>query len=123
MSPIVTDKKDEYSRERYRKVQLLADNFWKQWVHEYPRLLQTRSKWLARKKNVLPNDIVLIADDSAPRQHWPLGRVMNTYPDRHGDVRSADVKTTTGIYKRPINKLCVIIPSDPEKEKVPDDRV
>ena len=115
MAPLVTGEKDLYHREKFRAVQFLADKFWRQWIQEYPRSLLPRTKWLYRKRNIQENDIVLLMDDSTPRQSWPLGRVTKPHFDRHGDVRSATVKTSTGVLERPINKLCVIVPSNPEE--------
>ena len=45
-----------------------------------------------------------------PRSQWPLGRVIDTYADSKEFVRSALVKTTTENLKRPISKICVIVP-------------
>ena len=118
MAPMVTNEKDLCHNEKYRSVQLLADKFWKQWILEYPRTLLPRSKWLRRRRNVQTDDIVLLADDSAPRQCWPLGRVITPHFDRHGDVRSVDVKTANGVLRRPVNKLCVIIPTNQDEDNI-----
>ncbi len=54
-------------------------------------------------------DIVLIADSSAPRNSWMLGRVLETFPDKKGLVRSARVQTKTNILVRPVTKLCPLL--------------
>ena len=53
-------------------------------------------------------DIVLYLETNVLRNRWPLGRVVKVYYSPDHLVRSVDVKTQTGIYKRPITKLCVI---------------
>ena len=42
---------------------------------------------------------------------WPLAKVTQTYPGKDGLVRVVDVKTSKGIYKRPVTKVAVLIPS------------
>ena len=50
-----------------------------------------------------------------------MGRVVKLYPDSVGVVRIVHVKSSTGVLKRPISKLCVIVKAD-RKEK-PDDEI
>ena len=47
---ILTEKSDNYSRQRFRIVQFAADEFWKKWVVEYSKTIQTRSKWHKTRK-------------------------------------------------------------------------
>lgn len=56
----------------------------------------------------MPGHIVLIADTTAPRSSWLLGRVLQTYPDRKGLVRSAQVQTNTSILDKPVAKICLL---------------
>ena len=93
---------------RWRHVQYLADQFWKRWVKEYLPTLQLRQKWLETKRNLQTNDVVLVMDDSLPRNSWPLGRVVKTFPGKDGLVRSVEVKTATNVLVRPIDKLCLL---------------
>ena len=92
LPPDVFYKEDNYSKRRWRQAQYIADQFWRRWVREYLPLLQQRQKWTKPERNFEVNDLVLVVDDSAPRGHWPLGRVVNTYPDRHGMTRQVEVK-------------------------------
>ena len=50
-------------------------------------------------------DIVVVADNTLRRGSWPLGKVTGVYPGRDGIVRVADVKTSSGLYRRPVAKL------------------
>ena len=54
------------------------------------------------------NDVVLMVDDNSPRSSWLLGRVIETYPDKNGTVRSVSVQTKTGIFDRPVTKLVLL---------------
>lgn len=107
--PTISAETDAYEKQRYKVVQYVADEFWKRWVEEYPRTLLTRQKWNERRKNIKVNDIVLVVDYMLPRGQWPMARVVRLYPDKLGVVRVADVKTASGVLKRPVSKLCVFV--------------
>ena len=106
---MLTDVRDNYARQRYRTVQLVADEFWRRWVQEYPRTLYPRKKWHKRRENVSLNDIVLVNDHTLLRGVWPLSRVIKLYPNARGVTRVVDLKTASGIFKRPVTKFCVIV--------------
>lgn len=106
--PGVFTTQDQYGRRRWKQMQYLADLFWKRWVREYLPLLQQRQKWNEKKKNFAVGDIVAIMDPAAPRGSWPLGRVLEVYPDANGLVRSAKLKTKSNTIERPISKLCLV---------------
>ena len=82
---------DVYSKKRWRRVQQLADEFWQRWRKSYLQSLQTRQKWTTPTKNVEVGDIVILKDDSVPRNCWKLARVETTYPDADGYVRKVKV--------------------------------
>ncbi|XP_058839359.1 uncharacterized protein LOC131694869 [Topomyia yanbarensis] len=90
---------------RWQHIQKLREHFWKRWSREYVTELQVRTKWLSQRTNVQPNMIVLVKEDNLPPQSWRIGRVTNVYPGPDGLVRVVDVKTKTGIFRRPIHKL------------------
>ena len=56
--------------------------------------------------NLREGDVVLIIDESSPREHWPMGKVVGSLPGPHGIVRATLVKTSKGEYVRPVSKLC-----------------
>ena len=76
---------------------------------EYLPLMQERNKWNKTKRNFSPGDLVVIVDDTAPRNSWLMGRVVEALPGAKGLVRSVMVKTKTNILQRPINKLCLLL--------------
>jgi len=82
---------DKYSRKRWRRVQHLSNEFWSRWRKEFLQSLQLRQKWLKPQRDLNVDDIVLIKDDSLARNHWELGRVTRTYPDKDGRVRKVQV--------------------------------
>ena len=76
-------------------------------MKEYLPLLQERQKWLSEKQNLQAKDLVLILDKRTSRNQWPLGIVEEVYPDRHGMVHQALVRTSKSRLRRDIRKLCV----------------
>jgi transposase InsO family protein len=112
LSPGTFNDKDIYAKRRWRQVQYLADIFWKRWVTEYLHTLQKRQKWLQPNRNLKVGDIVLIVDNTAPRNSWPMGRVEQVNVGSQGHVRSASVKTKSAILTRPITKLCLILEAE-----------
>ncbi|CAI5660401.1 unnamed protein product [Oreochromis niloticus] len=105
MPPGVFQKGDVYGRRRWRKVQYMSDLFWKRWVKEYLPQLQERQKWQRIGRNFIPGDVVIDVDDSAPRNPWETGRVVEAISDGKGLVRQIRVKTKTGCLDRPITKV------------------
>ncbi|KAL7875058.1 hypothetical protein SRHO_G00060280 [Serrasalmus rhombeus] len=100
-------KQDLYRR-RWRQVQYMADIFWTRWMKEYLPSLQQRQKWTRHSRNYQVGDLVLVLNESTPRSQWPLGLVIDVNAGADGLVRSVQVKTRTGIYTRPIHKLCLL---------------
>jgi len=109
LPPGIFNEKDIYARRRWRQVQFLADTFWKRWVREYLPMLQKRQKWLQPRRNMKVGDIVLIVDDKAPRNSWPMAIVEQVNVGSQGCVRSATVRTKTTTLSRPITKLCLLL--------------
>ena len=102
-------KEDCYTRRRWAQIQFLANQFWKRWMDEFVPNLLHRQKWFEVKKNLQVNDVVLLVEDMTQRSKWVMGRVLETYPDKRGLVRTVLVKTQTNVVKRPIAKLCPVV--------------
>ena len=111
LPPGIFSIKDNYARRRWRQVQYLADVFWRRWTREYLPMLQRRTKWSNTSRNVSVGDIVLIIDN-APRNSWVMGRVIKTFPDKHGLTRSAKVQIKHSVCTRPISKLCALLEAE-----------
>ncbi|XP_032416535.1 uncharacterized protein LOC116718567 isoform X10 [Xiphophorus hellerii] len=102
-------KQDLYLKRRWKQVQYMAELFWKRWITEYLPLLHERQKWMRQKRNISPGDIVLIADATAPRGCWQMGRVLAVKADGGGLVRSVQLQTKTSVLERPVTKLCLLL--------------
>ena len=117
--PGVFQKEDAYCRKRWRHVQHLANEFWTRWKREFLSILQTRQKWVAVEPNFKVDDIVLIKDENLPRNQWPLGRIIKTFPGTDdGLVRQVQLHVPTSKAKllRPIHKLLLLVEANPEEQ-------
>ncbi|XP_058456937.1 uncharacterized protein LOC131434290 [Malaya genurostris] len=95
-------------RNTWQRSQIMANQFWKQWIRDYLPTLTRRQKWLLPAKPIAIGDVVIIVDSNLPRNCWLKGRVIGVKPNADGQVRMATVQTTNGIYERPAVKLAVL---------------
>ena len=97
-------------------VQYLAEQFWIRWRREYIQNLQVKTKWNREHRNLAVDDIVLMKDEQAHRNNWPLGRVVHAIKSEDGRVRRATVLICRDgqkrTYERPIGALVLLVPSD-----------
>lgn len=91
--------------QRKRVVDSLVQSFWKRWKIEYLNTLQVRSKWLTHTKPILEGTVVLLKSENSACLDWPLGVIERTYPGKDKIIRTVDVRTTSGLYKRPLVKV------------------
>lgn len=59
----------------------------------------------------------MVEYDGKKRLDWPLGVVKEVYPGRDGKCRSALVKTKTGEFTRPIQRLFLLEMGSSSTEK------
>ena len=104
------DETDKCPKKQWKLAQYFADAFWKRWLREYlPTLLPT-GKWRNKENDPIKvGDVVLIVDLQIPRNKWKKGEVIRIYPGKDGEVRIADVKTSTNEYTRPTRKLIKLL--------------
>ncbi|KAL4009472.1 hypothetical protein ACER0C_003324 [Sarotherodon galilaeus] len=114
-------KEDLYLHKRWRRVQFLANEFWQRWKREYLLNLQQRQKWQKTSRNLQADDIVILKDDSAPRNRWKLARVVEALPSADGKVRKLKLllsdttfdkgkPITKSVYlERPVHKVVTLL--------------
>lgn len=81
------------------------EKFQERFIKDYMLQLMKSEKWQAAKENVKVGDVVLIAYDNKPRGFWPLALIVNVYPASDGKVRNVLVKTSSGLFRRSIQRL------------------
>ena len=94
---------------RWELCQNLTQHFWERWSSDYLRTLNKAYKWQNPGRNLKIGDMVVLKEDGAFRNKWPLGRIIQTYPGKDGHVRVALVKTAVGTYRRPVVKLAPLL--------------
>ena len=100
--PDVFDERDLNSRKRWRQAQTLTDHFWRRWLREYVPALTERRKWrTSSQSDAQIGDLVLVVEDNLPRGRCNLGRVVKTFPGDDGLIRTVEVQTKQGTFKRP----------------------
>ncbi|XP_062707951.1 uncharacterized protein LOC134288151 [Aedes albopictus] len=96
------------TRQSWKTSDVLANYFWRRWVNEYTPEIARRTKWFSPSKPIAVGDVVIIVDPTFPRNCWPKGKILEVKTSKDGQVRSAKVQTTSGIYDRPAVKLAVL---------------
>ena len=113
--PGVFVRTDLYARRRWRRVQYLADQFWLRWRREYLQSMQPRRKWSSPRRNLADGDVVLMKEDGAHRNYWPIGRITEAIQSEDGQVRKARVEIIRDgkkkAFLRPVKELVVLVPA------------
>ena len=97
---------------RWHLCQHLVRHFWQRWEREYLTCLNKLTKWKYPTRNIQVGDVVVLQESGTVPTKWPLGRVIHTSLGEDGLVRVVTLKTTQGVYKRPANKVAVLLPVD-----------
>lgn len=84
----------------------IRQHFWKRWSLEYLNRLQQRPKWFKTSENLKPDMIVILKEDHAPPLCWPLARILEVLPGKDNKVRLVRIISKSGIFLRPITKIC-----------------
>ncbi|XP_055585122.1 uncharacterized protein LOC129737973 [Uranotaenia lowii] len=94
-------------RSSYCRSQLLSDELWKRWLKEYLPSLNVRSKWIESNEPLKKDDLVFVTDDLS-RNSWIRGQIVDVIPGKDNQVRQVLVRTSSGVFRRPVTKLAVI---------------
>lgn len=97
---------------RWQHLQRMTQHFWKRWHEEYLSTLISRNKWILQNRNLSVGDLVVLKDENIPPMKWKLARVQEVLPGSDGLVRSVIIRTSAGVYKRPIVKLGVLLQNE-----------
>nr|XP_040241612.2 uncharacterized protein LOC120961699 isoform X1 [Anopheles coluzzii]XP_049461104.1 uncharacterized protein LOC125906417 isoform X1 [Anopheles coluzzii]XP_049463243.1 uncharacterized protein LOC120950902 isoform X1 [Anopheles coluzzii]XP_049464286.1 uncharacterized protein LOC125907234 isoform X1 [Anopheles coluzzii] len=98
--------------EHYWKLQAYVQRFWVHWKGEYLQELQKDTVGHEQNPQFTIGRMVILIDELLPATRWPLARIVETHAGRDGITRVVSVRTSKGIYKRPITKICLLpIPS------------
>ena len=101
---------------RYAWAQSYANAIWQRWLSEYLPKLNKRNKWHAPLGDSLKTgDLVWLVESTSPWGHNPLAHIMSLSYGKDTSARSANLRTVSGNYTRPLVKLVpVLAPSGAE---------
>ena len=91
---------------RWQMHQQQLQQFWQKWSKDYLQSLQQRQRWLKTTPNLQPGNLVLVREDNTSPLQWPTAVIQDTHPGTDGIVRVVTVRTSKGLFKRPITKIC-----------------
>uniref|UniRef100_A0A182WMM9 DUF5641 domain-containing protein n=1 Tax=Anopheles minimus TaxID=112268 RepID=A0A182WMM9_9DIPT len=112
----IQDDDTDGVKTRWKRVQKLAQQFWTRWRTDYLSQLRCHAKWTKRSPNAQVGQIVLVGDDNLQVGRWPFGIITKTHVGPDGIVRGADVRTSSGTYKRNV-RLLAPLPIDATEEE------
>ena len=95
-------------RELNKSVQRRVCQFWQCWMKYFAPNLLIRTKWHEKKENVGVGDLVLEIDSKRKRGEWQMALVEEVFPGGDDLIRKVKIRTSKGVYERPIAKLCLI---------------
>lgn len=97
---------------RWHLCQALVRHFWRRWSAEYLTHFRKFTKWHYPTRNLHEGDVVIVQEDNLVPAKWPLAKVIKAHSGKDNLVRVVVVKTGSGTYKRPVNKVALILPSE-----------
>ncbi|XP_065088311.1 uncharacterized protein LOC135709824 [Ochlerotatus camptorhynchus] len=97
----------EALRSGWKLCQYMLDQFWRRWIREYLPTITRRTKWFEDTKPIAVGDVVFSVDEGV-RNRWIRGIVITVFPGKDGRVRQANIRTVSGVLRRPVTKLAVL---------------
>ncbi len=79
---------------------------------DYFTSLRSFTKWHHWSRNAQVGDVVPLKEDGLVPTKGPLARIEYVNPWRDGVVQVVSIRTANGVYKRPVTKVALLIPSD-----------
>ncbi|XP_062716752.1 uncharacterized protein LOC134292062 [Aedes albopictus] len=104
----------------YQDIKQRQQVFWKRFSKEYLNTLQQRMKNRRLTPNLAKGQLVIIKEDNLPPLKWAMGRIVDLTPGNDGLVRVAEVRTTGGVIKRSISKICPL-PTEQQLDNLKDE--
>ncbi|GBL94040.1 hypothetical protein AVEN_185016-1 [Araneus ventricosus] len=100
-----TARKSYKKRKTYQT--LLLKQLWRRWKEQYLLQLKTVNhfKTPSLHKNLKLNDVVLVEGNVKSKLLWELGVIKEIFIDRDNNVRSCLIKTSKGLFEKPIQLL------------------
>jgi hypothetical protein len=107
----------------YSRKQRALSEFWKTWSTSYLQNLPNIVPKFTERCGLKKGSVVLIKEDNIPRLKWPLAKILELYPGKDQRVRTAKVKTATGEFVRPVQRLYhleTVTQSEEQEDSTPE---
>ncbi|XP_055599744.1 uncharacterized protein LOC129748951 isoform X2 [Uranotaenia lowii] len=105
----------------YQRLQQLYQQFWYHWRREYLQEMQKDLKFRDPNHNLVPGQLVILKDEFQHPVRWSLARISKVFPGKDGLVRVVDLKTSKGVFKRDVTKICPL-PMEPSNFTAEDEQ-
>ena len=93
---MISDEDNIPARKRLRYLRKCREKYWKRWLREYLSSLREYHKiHQGRSNEIAVEDIVMVKDESLPRNKWNLREVLRVIRGRDNIDRGVTLKTTT----------------------------
>lgn len=89
---------------KIRHLQKICEDLRRRFRNEYLGQLKTLMK-KEPNREVKMNEVVLVSDDNKKQLDWPLGRIVECFPAKDGQIRLVRVKTAKGQLLRPVQRV------------------
>ena len=97
---------------QYARAQSYANAIWARWLKEYVPALNRRSKWqMPAGEHLKVGDLVWIVEESNPKGYYSTARNDELRYVSDSVVRSAVVRTSSGLLVHPLVKLVPVLPT------------
>ncbi len=100
------------SLRRWQLTQKLSNDLWAAWKQYYLQSLHSRQKWISPSHTFHKDDIVLLKEDSLGYRHWPLARIVDTFPGDDGVVRVVELLCGGKTVKRSTHLVIPLLSDD-----------
>lgn len=98
---------------RYRRTTQIFQHFHKRWLKEYLPQLQKRTKNFTRTSEFKVGQVVLMCEENAPPQYWPLAIIESVTLGKDNLVRVVHLRTSQGkTFTRAVSKISTLPISD-----------
>ena len=105
-----SNDKDVHHERRYVKTKFLINKAREPWIKKFMPSIAPRSKWLNQKRNAKVGDLVYIVNEARLNHLGQLDKIIQTFPDSKGLVRSVRLMTKNGKLVGPIVKVKLFLP-------------
>ncbi|XP_058817721.1 uncharacterized protein LOC131681034 [Topomyia yanbarensis] len=107
--------------EPYICLQRTYQQFWHHWRTEYLQELQRDTKTCHPNTDIQPGRLVVLMDELQMPVKWPLAKIIAIHPGRDDLVRVVSLRTSRGVIRRPITRICLLSTEEKDAELPQED--